>query len=63
MKIKTEIDFNDILELRLALNSLEFTLKRLKDIDKNNFAHILYETDERNLVNARKSIDAIIQNS
>lgn len=63
MKIKTEIDFNHVLELRLALNSLEFALKRLKDIDKNNFAHILYETDERNLQNARKSIDAIIENS
>lgn len=63
MKIETEIDFTHVLELRLALNSLEFALKRLKEIDKNNFAHILYQTDEKNLVNARKSLDAIIQNS
>lgn len=63
MTIKTEIDFDQLVDIRMALNSLQFTLDRLGKLDKDNFAEILYKSDRTNLENAKKALDALIQNS
>lgn len=62
-KIKTEIDLDQLVDLRLALDSLRFTLKRLNVVDKDNFAHIIYQTDQKNLENGLKALDSLIKNS
>ena len=41
MLIKTQIDPEQLVDLRVALNSLDFALARLSKLDKNNFAEIL----------------------
>ena len=63
MTIQTKIDFDQLVDIRMALNSLQFTLDRLGKLDKDNFAEILYKSDRKNLENAKKALDALIQNS
>ena len=63
MKIKTEIEADQIVDLRLALNSLDFALARLSKLDKDNFAEIFYRGDYENLTKAKKAVAALIQNS
>lgn len=61
--IKTSIDFEQLVDLRVALNSLQFALDRLEKLDKDNFGEILYRSDRENLKNAKKALDALIENS
>ena len=63
MKIKTEIEADQIVDLRVALNSLDFALARLSKLDKDNFAEIFYRGDYENLKKAKKAVEALIQNS
>ena len=63
MKIKTEIEIDQIVDLRLALNSLDFALKRLHLLEKDNFPDIVYETDKIRLENAKKAVESLIRNS
>jgi len=63
MKIKTEIESDQIIDLRVALNSLDFALARLSKLDKDNFAEIFYRGDYENLAKAKKAVEALIQNS
>lgn len=63
MKIKTEIEADQIVDLRLALNSLDFALARLSKLDKDNFGEIFYRGDYENLAKAKKAVAALIQNS
>jgi hypothetical protein len=50
-------------DLRLALNSLDFALKRLHLLEKDNFPDIVYETDKIRLENAKKAVESLIRNS
>jgi len=63
MTIQGKLEFDQIVDIRMALNSLQFTLDRLTKLDKDNFAEILYMHDRNNLENAKKALDAFIQNS
>lgn len=63
MLIKTEADFERLVDLRVALNSLEFALARLSKLDKNNFAEIFYRGDYENLEKGKKALDDLIRNS
>lgn len=62
MTIQTKIEFDQLVDIRMALNSLQFTLDRLAKLDKDHFAEILYKGDRTNLENAKKALDALIQN-
>jgi len=61
MKIKTEIDIDEIVTLRLAMNSLQRTLEKLETMNEIN--KIVYRHDEENLQDARKVIDNLVNRS
>lgn len=63
MLIKTEFDFERLVDIRVALNSLEFALARLSKLDKGNFAEIFYRGDYENLEKGKKALDELIRNS
>lgn len=63
MLIKTEADFERLVDLRVALNSLDFALARLSKLDKDNFAEIFYRGDYENLEKGKKALDDLIRNS
>lgn len=63
MRIKTEIDPERIVDLRVALNSLQFTLDRLEILDKDNLAKVIYEGDRRSLAKARLALKELVDNS
>lgn len=62
MKIRTEIDFDQIVDIRCALNSLQFILDRIEKLDKDNFAVVIYQGDRENLNKAREAIKALHNN-
>ncbi len=63
MKIKTELESEEIVHLHVALNSCEFALARLSKLDKENFPEIFYRGHYENLAKAKKAVAALIQNS
>lgn len=62
MKIRTEIDIDQIVDIRCALNSLQFILDRIEKLDKDNFAVVIYQGDRENLNKAREAIKALHNN-
>ena len=61
MKIKTEIEIEEIVTLRLAMNSLQRTLESLERLDKFNAT--IFSYDKENLQNARKIINNFVYRS
>lgn len=59
MKIKAEINVEELVDLRIALNSLETTL-RLLCKDKNS--QEIHRFDYENLEKGRKALDNMIKN-
>lgn len=62
MKIRTEIEIDQIVDIRCALNSLQFILDRIEKLDKDNFAVVIYQGDRENLNKAREAIKALHNN-
>ena len=62
MKIRTEIEIDQIVDIRCALNSLQFILDRIEKLDKDNFAVVVYQGDRENLNKAREAIKALHNN-
>lgn len=61
MKIKTEIEIDELVTLRLAMNSLQSTLNILEKMSESNA--IVFRNDKENLENARKVVDSLVKRS
>jgi hypothetical protein len=61
MKIKTEIEVDELVTLRLAMNSLQSTLNMLENLNKSNA--IVFQHDKEILQNARKVVDNLVNRS
>lgn len=61
MKIKTEIEIDELVTLRLAMNSLQSTLNALEKMSESNA--IVFRNDKENLENARKVVDNLVKRS
>jgi len=61
MKIKTEIEVDELVTLRLAMNSLQNTLNVLVKLNESNA--IVFQHDKENLQNARKVVDNLVNRS
>jgi len=61
MKMKKGFDPEGIVNFRVAFNSLQVALDRLEELDKDNFAKIIYQGDRRNLEKAKLSLKDLIE--
>jgi len=62
MKIKTELEADQLIYIRCALNSLQFTIERLEMLDKNNLGKVIYQGDREFLNKAREAVQSLQQN-
>jgi len=63
MLIQTQIEVDQLVDIRLCLNSLKFALDKLSKIEEKNFSHIFLQSDYENLEKGEKALDALIKNS
>ena len=59
MKIKVEIEIEELVTLRQALASLGVALHHLNSIDKSN--EIIFQYDKEILQEAKKALDSIVK--
>lgn len=62
MKITTQIDFDQLVDIYCALNSLQFAIERLEKLDEKNFGVILYQIDRNNLIKAKEAMKSLHEN-